>query len=293
MPAGASSEQRLSAREVAMMRIALGILAFLYATALAHAQNFSPNDLARRTVQRRAVEAAIWGMPLVNTDAMRQAYFRDVGAKYNDICYFSKPADWRFQVTTPNASTNYVYFNYNLKDGPVVVEIPAAVGAGLLGSMVNAWDEPMNDIGPAGEDQGKGGKYLLLPPDYTGDTPAGFFPVRYPTYNGYALYRAIRAGSSDADVAAALALVKKLRVYPFAQQASPPEQRFIDIHGKTFDGIADFDERFFDRLNRMVQEEPVLPRDLVIMGMLKSIGIEKGKDFKPDAAMQNTLRAAA
>ena len=92
----------------------------------------------------------------------------------------------------------------------------------------------MTDIGPAGEDQGKGGKYLLLPPDFKGDTPAGFFPVRYPTYNGYALYRAIRTGQSDADATAALALVKKLRVYPLAQQSSPPEQRFIDIHGKTY-----------------------------------------------------------
>ena len=275
-----------------MNKIVLAALALICTSTSAQTQNFSSEDLARRTIERRAVEAAIWGMPLVNTGAMRQAYFRDVGAKYNDICYFSKPADWKFQVTTPNASTNYVYFNYNLKDGPVVVEIPAAVGAGLLGSMVDAWDEPMNDIGPAGEDQGKGGKYLLLPPDFKGDTPAGFFPVRYPTYNGYALYRAIRASSSDADVAAALALVKKLRVYPLAQQANPPEQRFIDIHGKTFDGIADFDERFFEGLNRMVQEEPVLPRDLVMMGMLKSIGIEKGKDFKPDAAMQNLLRAA-
>ena len=275
-----------------MNKIVLAALALICTSASAQTQNFSSEDLARRTIERRAVEAAIWGMPLVNTGAMRQAYFRDVGAKYNDICYFSKPADWKFQVTTPNASTNYVYFNYNLKDGPVVVEIPAAVGAGLLGSMVDAWDEPMNDIGPAGEDQGKGGKYLLLPPDFKGDTPAGFLPVRYPTYNGYALYRAIRASSSDADVAAVLALVKKLRVYPLAQQANPPEQRFIDIHGKTFDGIADFDERFFEGLNRMVQEEPVLPRDLVMMGMLKSIGIEKGKDFKPDAAMQNILRAA-
>jgi hypothetical protein len=79
----------------------------------AFAQNYSADDLARRTIERRAVEAAIWGMPLVNTDAMRQAYFRDAGAKYNDICYFSKPQDWKFQVTTPNASTNYIYFNYN------------------------------------------------------------------------------------------------------------------------------------------------------------------------------------
>ena len=73
------------------------------------------------------------------------------------------------------------------KPQPVVVEIPAAVGAGLLGSMVDAWDEPMADIGPAGEDQGKGGKYLLLPPDFRGETPPGFFALKYPTYNGYAV----------------------------------------------------------------------------------------------------------
>lgn len=254
-------------------------------------QNFTSDDLARRTIERRAVEAAIWGMPLVNTDALRQAYFRDVGAKYNDICYFSTPADWRFQVTTPNASTNYVYFNFNLKDGPVVVEIPAAVGAGLLGSMVDAWDAPIADIGPAGEDQGKGGNYLLLPPEFKGEPPPGFFTLRCPTHNGYALYRAIRAGSTPADVAASLALVMKLRVYAFGQQANSPDQRFIDIHGKTFDGIADFDERFFESLHRMVQEEPVQTRDLVAMGMLKSIGIEKGNEFKPDAEMQRILKA--
>jgi hypothetical protein len=255
-------------------------------TALAKLQDYSAEQLARRTVERRAVEAAIWGMPVVNTDAMRQAYFRD-------ICYFSKPADWHFQVTTPNASTNYIYFNYNLKDGPVVLEIPAAVGAGLLGAITNAWDEPLTDIGPAGDDQGKGGKYLLLPPDFKGEPPPGFFPLRFSTYNGYSLFRAIPAGSTDAELAASLALVKQLRVYPLAAQNSPPEQRFIDIHGKTFDGIADFDERFFASLNRMVQAEPVQARDLVMMGMLRSIGIEKGKPFEPDAAMQDILRVAA
>jgi hypothetical protein len=51
-------------------------------------QSFSSEDLNRRTVQRRAVKAAIWGMPLVSVDAMRQAYFRDAGAKYNDILSF-------------------------------------------------------------------------------------------------------------------------------------------------------------------------------------------------------------
>ena len=51
---------------------------------------FSPAELAEWTLQRRAVEAAIWGMPLVNVDAIRQAYFR-AGAKYNDVIFWSNP----------------------------------------------------------------------------------------------------------------------------------------------------------------------------------------------------------
>jgi hypothetical protein len=51
------------------------------------------------------VDAAIWGMPIVSVDAMREAFFRDAGAKYGDILYFSKSADWKFQTTNPNASS--------------------------------------------------------------------------------------------------------------------------------------------------------------------------------------------
>ena len=43
----------------------------------------------------RAVEAAIWGMPIVSVNAMRQPFFRDAGAKYGDILYLTKRADWR------------------------------------------------------------------------------------------------------------------------------------------------------------------------------------------------------
>src|SRR6476646_6009885 len=253
----------------------------------------SAKEPANRALRCRAVEAVIWGMPLVNSDAMRQAFLRDVGTKYNDICYFSKPANWKFQVTTPNASTHYVYSNFNLKDGPVVLEVPAPVGAGLLGAVLDAWDVTTVGVGPEDENKGQAAKYLLLPPGFAGDVPSGFIPSRFSTYNGYWLLRAIPSGSTEADVEAALALVKKLRAYPLAKAANPPEQRFIDIHGKTFDGVPNFDESFFVSLNRMVQEEPVQERDLVAMGMLQSIGIEKGKDFKPDDATKRILRAAA
>src|SRR5215831_20619057 len=94
------------------------------------------DDLAARALQRRAVEAAIWGMPIVSVEAMRRAFF-STGAKYGDIVYLSRPADWHFQLTTPNSSSLYCYLNYNIKDGPVVLEFPATVGAGLFGSILD------------------------------------------------------------------------------------------------------------------------------------------------------------
>jgi hypothetical protein len=249
-------------------------------------------DSVRATTERRAVEAAIWGMPIVAFDAMRRAFLRDAGAKYNDIVFWSKQADWKFQVTTPNASTWYVYIAINTKDGPQVIEIPPAIGAGLFGSMNDAWQVPMADIGPEGEDKGRGGKYLVLPPGYTATIPAGYMPVRFSTYNGYSILRAIPVTTSEQDVAKALALVQKTRAYPLGQAENPPSQRFIDMAGKLFDGIATFDDRFYDSLAQMVNDEPVKARDLVAMGQLKSIGIEKGKEFKPDAATRQILKQA-
>src|SRR5262245_53762900 len=92
-------------------------------------QTLASGELASRAIERRAVEAAISGMPIVAADAIRQGFLRDPGAKHNDIAYLSKFADWKFQTRTPNASTSYFYSAYSTKDGPVVMEVPAAIGA--------------------------------------------------------------------------------------------------------------------------------------------------------------------
>jgi hypothetical protein len=82
-------------------------------------------DIDERRFQRRAVEVAYWGMPTVNIWAMREAFERDADAGPNAVTYFSKPMDWRLQVTTPNNSTLYIFSFWNTKeDGPIVVEVP-------------------------------------------------------------------------------------------------------------------------------------------------------------------------
>jgi hypothetical protein len=51
---------------------------------------FSSADLSERAIQRRAVEAVIWGMPAVNTDLMYQAMVREVKGDWNQIVYWSR-----------------------------------------------------------------------------------------------------------------------------------------------------------------------------------------------------------
>jgi hypothetical protein len=50
-------------------------------------KRISSGELAKGTIHRRAVDAVIWGQPTVSFDAMRQAYFRDAKAKYNDVIW--------------------------------------------------------------------------------------------------------------------------------------------------------------------------------------------------------------
>ena len=111
------------------------------------------------------------GAPLVGEDTVKQAYFRDGKANYNDIVWWPKGGGWKNQSPTPNVNTRYMYFFINTRqDGPVVVELPPAVpGASFYGTIEDAWYVPLTDIGF----EGKGGKYLVLPPDYKGDVPDG------------------------------------------------------------------------------------------------------------------------
>ena len=250
-------------------------------------------SLDTRAIHDLALHAAKWGTPIVSFDAMRQAFFRDAGAKYGDLAYLSRFADWRFQLTTPNASTRYVYLNFNSNGGAVVLEIPAAVGAGLFGSILDAWQVPLVDVGPQGSDRGEGGKYLLLSPGQTGSVPSGYIAVPSNTFNGYAAFRAISEGSTQDAIDRALNLVKQIRVYPLAMAGNAPPTRAIDVAGKLFDGIMHYDETFFATLAKMVSEEPPLPRDAEMLDGLKELGIEKGKPFAPDESIRGELESAA
>jgi len=264
------------------------------ATGSAPARNFSAEDLARRHVERRAVEAVIWGMPAVNTDLMLQEMLTKTAGKVNQIVYWGRPLDWRNQTLTPNPDAIYFMAFFNTKDvGPVVIEVPPGDASGSLnGNIVTVWQTSLEDVGLLGLDKGEGGRFAILPPGYKDRLPDGYTPLQSDTYSGYALLRSNLKSHSGADVATSIAYGKRVRMYPLSASANPPATIFTDAKDVSYDSTIRYDLSFFQSLDRIVQTEPWLERDRAMIDPLRTIGIEKDKLFKPDAKTQEILQSA-
>jgi hypothetical protein len=286
-PRGSESQSRKVTKKAIFLPLVLACTAMA-----AQAQTLSAEDLARRMIERRAIEAVIWAMPAVNTDLMYQEMLK-IGGKPNQIVYWSGLLDWRNQMLTPNPDVIYFMAFFNTKDGPVVIEIPPAGDGVINGSIMDPWQAALEDVGPAGADKGAGGKYLILPPDHQGMAPDGYIALPSANYQGYALLRSLLKSGGKTDVNAAVAYGKRIRMYPLTQAANPPETVFLDAIGTIYDSTIPYDLRFFQSLDRFVQQEPWLTRDKAMIDQLKSIGIEKGKPFNPDEATQRILNVAA
>jgi hypothetical protein len=248
-------------------------------------------DLDYQLAYQRGIEAVIWSMPAISIREFQEAAFKDYGISWNDVILWSKPAVPRHELLTANNQVPYMLTALNLRQGPVVVEIPAAgAKAVLFGSFVDNWQAPIVDVGPSGTDEGRGGKYLFLPPGYSEPIPDGYIPVRMAGYVVAGGLRPVPANGGAAEDAHSYA--QQMKIYPLADATAPKSTRFVDGFPKPYHSLPVYDASWFRELAAMVNEESVRERDKVMMGMLASIGIERGKPFQPDAKTQKALDAA-
>jgi hypothetical protein len=270
------------------MKATIITLALSCLSAAATAQAASPDD---RLARSRAVEAMIWGMPAVNYDLMLQEMRTKTPGKVNQVIYWGKPLDWKNQTLTPNPDTLYFMTFLDTRDvGPMVIEIPPADANGSLNAnLVNVWQAPLEDAGLLGVDKGAGVKLLMLPPGYKEQVPAGYAPLQPGTFGSYALIRSNLKSHAEADVAKSIAYAKQVKVYPLSQASGPQATVFTDVKDVVFDSTIRYDDSFFTHLDRIVQSEPWLGRDRAMIDQLRTIGIEKGKPFAPDAATKQAL----
>jgi hypothetical protein len=73
----------------------------------------------------------------------------------------------------------------DLKNGPIVIESPP----NTLGIVDDFWFRYVADLGNAGPDKGQGGKFLFLPPGYTGPVPDGYHVYKSPTFGNWFVTR--------------------------------------------------------------------------------------------------------
>lgn len=274
-----------------MRKLAMALL-LLSCTATASVA-YTPEELASRTIQRRAVEAVIWGIPAVNYDLMLQEMLTKTNGRPNQVVYWSKPLDWHNQTLTPNPDAIYLMAFTDTKEvGPVVIEVPPASDDGSInGNIVNVWQMALEDAGPSGADQGKGGKYLILPPGFKDKVPEGYIPLQSDTFGGYALLRSNLKSHGYDDVKKSVDYAKRIKVYPLSQADNPPATTFTDAKDVVFDSTIKYDASFFKSLDRVVQYEAWLSRDRAMIDQLKSLGIEKGRPFTPSPAVTKQLQA--
>ena len=87
-------------RNQACFLVTVALCLVMTDTLMTQAQDYSAEELARRTLKRRAVEAVMWGMPAVNFDLMYQAFVGVKGGP-NQIAYWSRPLDWKTRPSLP------------------------------------------------------------------------------------------------------------------------------------------------------------------------------------------------
>ncbi|MCZ6856344.1 MAG: DUF1254 domain-containing protein, partial [Gammaproteobacteria bacterium] len=234
----------------------------------------SVENLADQVTYQRAFEAVVWSMPAMIKYGMRRASF-EIGGGDNVVLAWSGGAKPLLETLTPNNTSPYVTSTTDLRKGPVVVEVPPATDkAVLFGQIADDWFITIADIGPIGIDKGRGDKILLTPPGYNGEVPAGFVEVESPSYILDFAFRSIPLPAGTPEDAYALS--KQINMYFLSELPNPEPTRFIDPLNMQWSTLPRYDERWFEDLHKIVNAGPIRERDKVMMGMLKTIGIEKG-----------------
>jgi hypothetical protein len=235
----------------------------------------------------RAVELFLSAMPAASIYGLLDGHAQ-IGFRANKTVGITENLwDARSLWLTPNTTTPYVHAEVDVKNGPVVLEI----GSPVLAIMDDAFFRYVGDIGVGGPDKGKGGRYLVIGPDYQGKIPKGYFVLKTRSYRNWLLLRLV-VQDSKLDKAVN-AFKNTFKIYPLSQAKNPGTPEFINLSGTQYNTIHANDSQFYDEINAVIQYEPADAYDPEIVGMAASIGIKKGKPFNPDKRMKKILKEAA
>ncbi len=231
-----------------------------------------------------AEEGFIYGLPIVMNYAVMYDYAvdRDSGqfkAPFNQI----KNEDRVFTyedtaIVTPNSDTPYSFLWMDLRAEPLVLSVPAVDKSRYYAVMLcdgNTFNFGYIGSRATGSDAGD---YMVVGPDWKGETPAGIKKVfRSTTQFALAGYRTQLFNAADMpNVVKVQAGYKVQPLSAYLHQPAPPPApaiNFPKINGEMVK------TGFFEYLDFILQFAPPGPEEIAIRAKLARIGIGAGKTF--------------
>ena len=155
---------------------------------------------------------------------------------------------------TGNTDTVYALAFLDLaEDGPTVVEIPPGCGPGTVD---DAFFRFVIDMGlPVRSRSGR--QVLIVPTDFEGDIPDGYFVGRSPSRVNLLILRGLLVdGRPEAPTRT---FKEGLKIYPLSAADNPPAMEFVSGSRKSFNTIHANNADFYEEVAEVIEREPVDP----------------------------------
>jgi len=252
------------------------------------------------------VDAYLYFYPLITMDVTRKQSINVEPGKelgkgpmnmFNNIPAYP-PADFK-GVVRPNFDTLYSSAWLDLTREPMVVSAPDTHGRYYLLPMLDMWTDVF--ASPGSRTTGtEAGHFLITPPGWTGDVPAGVTRISAPTPyvwiigrtktdgpDDYTAVRKIQAGYKITPLSewGKTPTPPKATIDPTVDMKTPPKEQVDTMPA----------DKFFAYAAELLKVITPHLTDQPIVAQLKKIGIEPGKSFdldKADPAIRTGLATA-
>jgi hypothetical protein len=232
-----------------------------------------------------AEEGFIYGLPIVMNYAVMYEFAVDTKssqfkAPFNQINNQHHVATYKdTAIVTPNSDTPYSILWLDLRAEPMVISVPGVPKTRYYS--VQLTDGNTYNYGYIGSRAtgSEPGDYLVVGPDWKGETPAGIKKVFSSTTPfAFSIFRTQLFNAGDMpNVEKVQAGYKAQPLSAFLKQPAPPAAPKIEFLPASTPGIKD---NFYEYLAFALQFVPPSAEDKEIRARLASIGIGPGKTFE-------------
>ena len=261
------------------------------------------NDIEALSI---AQEGFIYGLPLIYTDLTRLTSKVEIN-KFQHIHRFP---DHTFRtVVRPNNDTYYSSAFLDLRNEPVVLTIPDSKDRYYVVPLYDAWTNVFASFGKRTTGT-RAQEYVVTGPDFKGNLPKGSQQVVSPTNLVWIIGR-YQVNNPDDGKNFVAPLQEKLLSTPLSEWQKVPLSKEGANKNYSVESLAVIKklkkgevgvkeaakqlsiEDFFNYINELLESNPPLPGDSVIVRRLAKLGIGGGLDFdlsRFNAALQSKLK---